>query len=162
MPQLDFATWPSQIIWLVIAFGILYLVISKLALPKIGGVIELRQNRIASDLDEAQRLKDDSEKAIAAYEAALAEARAEAHIIARQTRDILKGEIEVERADFNAQLNERLAEAEMRIAATKADVMKSLEQMAYDSTDAIVTQLTGSKAIAPTIKKAVSKANRDN
>ncbi len=162
MPQLDFATWPSQIIWLVIAFGILYLVISKLALPKIGGAIELRQNRIASDLDEAQRLKDNSEKAIAAYEAALAEARAKAHIIARQTRDILKGEIEAERAGLDAQLNERLAEAEMRIGATKAGVMKSLEQLAYDSTEAIVTQLTGTKAIASVIKKAISEANRGN
>ena len=78
MPQLDFSMWPPQLIWLAITFGVLYILISKFALPKIGGTIEQRQNRIANDLDEAQRLKDDTEKAIAAYEAALAEARAKA------------------------------------------------------------------------------------
>ncbi len=159
MPQLDFATWPPQIIWLLITFSILYLVISKFALPKIGGAIESRQNRIASDLDEAQRLKDDSEKAIAAYETALAEAKAKAHAIAQQTRDTLKAEIEAERATLDAQLNERLADAEARIAATKAEALKSVEQVASDAAGAIVSQLIGSKPTAAAVKKAVSDVN---
>lgn len=159
MPQLDFATWPPQIIWLVITFGILYLVVSKFALPKIGGAIESRQNRIASDLDEAQRLKDDSEKAIAAYETALAEAKAKAHAIAQQTRDTLKAEIEAERATLDAQLNERLADAEARIAATKAEALKSVEQVASDAAGVIVGQLIGSKPTAAAVKKAVSDVN---
>ena len=158
MPQLDFATWPPQLIWLAITFGILYLVISKFALPKIGGTIESRQNRIASDLDEAQRLKDDSEKAIAAYEAALAEAKAKAHGIAQETRDTLKAEIEAERAALDAQLNERLAKAEESIAATKAEALKSVEQVASDAAGAIVSQLIGSKATAAAVKKAIADA----
>ena len=158
MPQLDFATWPPQLIWLAITFGILYLVISKFALPKIGGTIESRQNRIASDLDEAQRLKDDSEKAIAAYEAALAEAKAKAHGIAQETRDTLKAEIEAERAALDAQLNERLAKAEEAIAATKAEALKSVEQVASDAAGAIVSQLIGSKATAAAVKKAIADA----
>lgn len=156
MPQLDFATWPPQLIWLAITFGILYLVISKFALPKIGGTIESRQNRIASDLDEAQRLKDDSEKAIAAYEAALAEAKAKAHGIAQETRDTLKAEIEAERAALDAELNERLAKAEASIAATKAEALKSVEQVAADAAGAIVTQLIGGKTTAAAVKKAIA------
>ncbi len=157
MPQLDFATWPPQLIWLAITFGILYLVVSKFALPKIGGTIESRQNRIASDLDEAQRLKDDSEKAIAAYETALAEAKARAHGIAQETRDTLKAEIEAERAALDAQLNSRLADAEARIAATKAEALKSVEQVASDAAGAIVSQLIGTKATAAAVKKAVGQ-----
>ena len=157
MPQLDFATWPPQLIWLAITFGILYLVVSKFALPKIGGTIESRQNRIASDLDEAQRLKDDSEKAIAAYETALAEAKARAHGIAQETRDTLKAEIEAERAALDAQLNSRLADAEARITATKAEALKSVEQVASDAAGAIVSQLIGTKATAAAVKKAVGQ-----
>ena len=158
MPQLDFSTWPPQIIWLVITFGILYLVISKFALPKIGGAIESRQNRIASDLDEAQRLKDESERAIAAYETALAEAKAKAHGIAQETRDTLKAEIEAERNALDEKLNERLAEAEARISATKADALKSVEEVAGEAAGAIVSQLIGKKTSAADIKKAVADA----
>ncbi len=159
MPQLDFATWPPQIIWLVITFGILYLVISKFALPKIGGAIESRQNRIASDLDEAQRLKDESERAVAAYEAALAEAKAKAHGIAQETRDRLKAEIDAERTALDAKLNERLAEAEARIAGTKAEALKSVEEVAAEAAAAIVSQLIGKKASAADVKKAIADAN---
>ena len=153
MPQLDFATWPSQIIWLVITFGFLYVVIVKFALPKIGGTIESRQNRIASDLDEAQRLKDESEKAIVAYETALAEAKARAHAIAQETRDALKAEIEAERTALDAQLTERLEVAESRIGATKAEALKSVEQVASEAAGAIVGQLIGSRASAAAIKR---------
>ena len=159
MPQLDFSMWPPQIIWLVITFGILYMVISKFALPKIGGAIESRQNRIASDLDEAQRLKDESERAIAAYETALAEAKAKAHGIAQETRDTLKAEIEAERNALDAKLNERLAEAEARISATKADALKSVEEVAGEAAGAIVSRLIGKKASSADIKKAVADAS---
>lgn len=159
MPQLDFSTWPSQLIWLAITFSALYILISKFALPKIGGTIEQRQNRIATDLDEAQRLKDDTEKAIAAYEAALAEAKAKAHGIAQETRDILNAEMDEERAKLDAQLNARMVEAETRIAKTKADALKNVEQVAIDTASAIVKQLIGTKTSAAAIKKAIADIN---
>jgi F-type H+-transporting ATPase subunit b len=159
MPQLDFSTWPSQLIWLAITFSALYILISKFALPKIGGTIEQRQNRIATDLDEAQRLKDDTEKAIAAYEAALAEAKAKAHGIAQETRDILNAEMDEERAKLDAQLNARMVEAETRIAKTKADALKNVEQVATDTASEIVKQLIGTKTSAAAIKKAIADIN---
>ena len=154
MPQLDFSMWPPQLIWLAITFGVLYLLMSKFALPKIGGTIEQRQNRIATDLDEAKRLKDETEKAIAAYEAALAEAKAKAHVIAQETRDTLNAEVELERAKLDAKLAERMLQAEERITKTKEDALKNVEQVASDTASEIVSQLIGSKPSAAEIGRA--------
>ncbi len=159
MPQLDFSLWPPQLIWLAITFGVLYLLMSKFALPKIGGTIEQRQNRIATDLDEAKRLKDETEKAIAAYEAALAEAKAKAHVIAQETRDTLNAEVELERAKLDAKLAERMLQAEERITKTKEDALKNVEQVASDTASEIVSQLIGSKPSAAAVKKAIADAN---
>ena len=159
MPQLDFSMWPPQLIWLAITFGVLYLLMSKFALPKIGGTIEQRQNRIATDLDEAKRLKDETEKAIAAYEAALAEAKAKAHVIAQETRDTLNAEVELERAKLDAKLAERMLQAEERITKTKEDALKNVEQVASDTASEIVSQLIGSKPSTAAVKKAIADAN---
>jgi len=94
MPQLDFSTFAPQLVWLAITFAVLYFIIAKFALPRIGGTIEQRSDKIANDLDRAQSLKDDVDKAIASYEQALAEAKSKAHAIAQETREKLGAEIE--------------------------------------------------------------------
>ena len=159
MPQLDFSTWPSQIIWLIITFGFLYAIIVKFALPKIGGTIELRRDRIASDLDEAQRLKAESEKALADYETALGEAKARAHAIAQETRDKLAAEMDAERAKLDAELDERLKKAEAQITKTKQDAMANVSLIAEETAGAIVNQLIGVSPKAADLKKAISKTN---
>ena len=108
MPQMDFSTFSPQLIWLAITFIGLYLLMSRVALPKIGGVIEQRQSKIADDIDAAQSLKNDTDKAIAAYEQALAEARAKAHAIAQETRDKLNAEVDAERQRLMPTLLKRL------------------------------------------------------
>lgn len=84
MPQLNPLDWAPQLIWLVITFGVLYLLMKWVALPKIGSVIEMRQGRIAGDLEAADKLRRETQEAIAAYEQALAEAKARAHGIAQE------------------------------------------------------------------------------
>jgi F-type H+-transporting ATPase subunit b len=159
MPQLDFSTYPPQLIWLAIVFFGLYFVLSRFALPRIGGIIEQRRDRIASDLDEAARLKDESEKALAAYEAALAEARAKAHAIAQETRDKLSAETERQRAEVEAQLAEKLAEAEARIADTRDTAMAQVKDVAAGAAGDIVQQLIGGRAVAKTkVTKAINDA----
>jgi F-type H+-transporting ATPase subunit b len=159
MPQLDFSTYPPQLIWLAIIFLGLYFVVSRFALPRIGGIIEQRRDRIASDLDEAARLKEESEKALAAYEAALAEARAKAHAIAQETRLRLSAETERQRAEAEAQLAEKLAEAEARIAATRDAAMAQVKDVAAGAAGEIVQHLIGGRAVAKTkIAKAISDA----
>jgi F-type H+-transporting ATPase subunit b len=143
MPQLDFATFAPQLIWLTLVFGVLYLVMARVALPRIATVIEERRDRIADDLDTAAQLKSDTDDAIASYETALAEARAKAHTIAQETRDRLTAETDAHRADLEGQLAARIADAEKRITATKDKALTSVRDVAVDVADAITQQLLG-------------------
>lgn len=143
MPQLDFATYAPQLIWLALVFGVLYFIMSRVALPRIATVIEERRDRIANDLDTAAQLKRDSDDAITAYETALQEARAKAHAIAQETRDRLTAETDAHRADLEGQLAARMHDAETRISATKDKAMSNVRDVAVDVADAITTQLLG-------------------
>jgi F-type H+-transporting ATPase subunit b len=143
MPQLDFATFAPQLIWLTLVFGVLYLVMARVALPRIATVIEERRDRIADDLDTAAQLKSDTDDAIASYETALAEARAHAHSIAQETRDRLTAETDAHRADLEGQLAARIADAEKRIDATKTQALTNVRDVAVDVADAITQQLLG-------------------
>lgn len=158
MPQLDFSTFSPQLIWLAITFIGLYLLMARVALPRIGGVIEQRQSKIADDIDAAQSLKNETDKAIAAYEQALAEARAKAHAIAQETRDKLNAEVDAERAKVDAEIADKIAKAESAIAATKAAAMKDVRKIAGDVAGDIVSQLTGSKITKSAVTAAVGKA----
>jgi F-type H+-transporting ATPase subunit b len=143
MPQLDFATFAPQLIWLTLVFGVLYLVMARVALPRIATVIEERRDRVADDLDTAAQLKSDTDDAIASYETALAEARAHAHSIAQETRDRLTAETDAHRADLEGQLAARIADAEKRIDATKTQALTNVRDVAVDVADAITQQLLG-------------------
>lgn len=143
MPQLDFATFAPQLIWLTLVFGVLYLVMARVALPRIATVIEERRDRVADDLDTAAQLKSDTDDAITSYETALAEARAHAHSIAQETRDRLTAETDAHRADLEGQLAARIADAEKRIDATKTQALTNVRDVAVDVADAITQQLLG-------------------
>ena len=127
MPQLNPLDWAPQLIWLVITFGILYLLMKWVALPKIGSVIEMRQGRIAGDLEAADKLRRETQEAIAAYEQALAEAKARAHGIAQEARNKLKDEVAAERAALERDLAAKSAEAEARILEAKVSALEGRE-----------------------------------
>ena len=110
---------PSQLVWLVIAFVLLYVLMSKLALPRVGAIIESRQKRIDDDIAEAGAAQEQSDAAVAAYEKALADARARAQAIANETRERQAAEAERRRKALEDELNVKLADAEKTIAATK-------------------------------------------
>lgn len=143
MPQLDFATFAPQLIWLTIVFGVLYLVMARVALPRIATVIEERRDRIADDLDTAAQLKRSTEDAITSYETALQEARAKAHTIAQETRDRLSAETDARRTDLEGQLAARIKDAEASITATKNKALSNVRDVAVDVADAIAKQLLG-------------------
>lgn len=158
MPQLDFSTFSSQLIWLAITFTALYILIARVALPRIGGTIEQRSDKIASDLDRAQSMKDDVDKAIASYEAALADAKSKAHAIAQETREKLSAEIEAERARVDEEIAVKIADAEKTITAMKTKAMGEVGKIASDLAGEIVSDLTGTKATAAAASKAVAAA----
>lgn len=158
LPQLNPDDFAPQLFWLAITFTLLYLIMSRVALPRIGEVIEERKDRIKNDLAAAERLKGETEKALAAYEKALAEARNNASGIARSTHDALTSEVNNEKAAIEAQLAQRLADAETRIAATKNKALASVSEIASDAVTAIVGQLTGTSVSKDDALRAISEA----
>ena len=130
MPQLDISTWPPQLFWLAITFFALYLMISRVAIPRTGGVIALRKSTIDGDLAAAQRLKLETENAVKSYEAALEDAKAKAHAIAMDNRNKLNAEIEAERGKLDAALGAKIATAEKKVAASRDKALQDISAMA--------------------------------
>jgi F-type H+-transporting ATPase subunit b len=158
-PPFDPASFGGQIVWLAITFGALYLLMSRVALPQIGGILETRRARIEGDLAEAERLRKETEKAAAAYEAALADARKNAQSIAEETRASIKADIDNRRADVEGGLNKRIADAEARIASTKAAALSNVDEIAADTAQALVARIAGG-ATAEEARDAVAAVNK--
>src|SRR6185312_16265950 len=118
-PPFNKETFASQLIWLAIFFVALYVIISKLAIPRIGGIVEARRGRVEGDLAEANSLKEQSSAALTAYEKSLADARGRAQTLGNETRERLNVEAEKTRRSLEGELNARLAKAEETIAGTK-------------------------------------------
>ena len=155
-PPFQSHTFASQLVWLAIAFVLLYVLMSKLALPRVAAGIEGRQKRIDDDVAEAGRLKQESDAAVAAYEKALADARANAQAIANETRDKQAAEAEATRKRLEDQLNAKLADAEKTIANTKQTAMTNVRGIAEDAATAIVEQLLGKAPSGQAVSDAVA------
>ena len=155
-PPMDAHTFPSQIFWLVIFFALLYLLMSKVALPKMAAVLDKRHKAIEGDLAKASALKHETEAAIQHYEKSLADARANAQGIATETRAKIADEIETERSALEKTLSTKLAEADSRISATKAKAMQDVHEVAAETAAEIVSELTGHKVSKEHAAKAIA------
>ena len=154
-PPFDKQTFPSQLLWLTLTFVALYLLMSRIALPRIGSILDRRRARISGDLAEALRLKGESDAAIAAYEKSLADARARAQALVNDSRQRQAAEAEAARKALDATLNARIAEAERGIAQTKSAAMVNVRGIATEAAAAIVERLIG---IAPSSPDMVAAA----
>ncbi len=157
-PPFQPENFASQLFWLVIAFVVLYALMAKLALPRIGGILASRQNRITEDLAEAERKRKQADAALAAYELSLADARNRAQAVANETRDRLNAQVEKSRHALEDRLNAKLAEAEKTIAATKTAAMANVRGIAIEATSAIVQRLTGAEPSGAAVERAVADA----
>ena len=155
-PPFNAQTFPSQLVWLVVTFVLLYALMAKWALPKVARVIENRQKRIAADLAEAAQLKQQSDEAAAAYEKALADARSRAQAIANETRERQAKEAEAARKAIEDELNARLAQSDKAIAATKDAAMGNVRGIAEGAAAAIVERLIGSAPGDQAVTQAVA------
>jgi F-type H+-transporting ATPase subunit b len=156
-PPFKTETYGSQLLWLAITFGALYFLLSRLVLPRLSGIIENRRQTIASDLDEAAAMKTRAEEAGAAYDKALADAKARAQALAQETRNKLSAETDAKRKALEADLARRLAEADASIAATKARAMGNVRGIAVETAAAIVERLTGTTPTPQTIEAALDR-----
>jgi F-type H+-transporting ATPase subunit b len=161
VPQLNPLDWAPQIIWLIITFGILYVLMKRVALPRIGSVIEARQARIAGDIETADKLRRETQEAIAAYEQALAEAKAKAHAIAQEANNKLKDDVAAERAALERDLAARSAEAEKRINQAKASALKDVNAVASETASEIVSRLIGVAPGKSEVSVAVAAARKE-
>jgi F-type H+-transporting ATPase subunit b len=154
-PPLDASTFAPQLVWLAITFGLLYLLLKRIVLPRVGEVIEERGDRIKRDLAQAEKLKSDTEQALANYEKALADARAQASSIAKGMRDKLTAEVDKERAKVEAQIAAKVAEAESRIIDTKSKALASVGDIAGEIAGAIVARLIGKEVSKDEVQRAL-------
>jgi len=154
-PPLDVGTFAPQLVWLAITFALLYVILKRVVLPRVGEVIEERSDRIKRDLAQAETLKAETAKALANYEQALSEARAQAGAIVKTMRDKLAEEAGKERAKVDAQLAAKLAEAETRIAETKSRALASVGDIASEVAGTIVTRLIGAEPTKDEVKRAL-------
>lgn len=158
MPQLDIAQWPPQLFWLAITFAALYYIVTNHIIPGVGGAIAARRERIEGDIAAAQQLKGETDAALAAYDAAIAEARGRAGVIARDNRNALTGETDRHKQALDAELGGRIAAAEQAVAGAKDRALADVSTAAADLAADIVTQLTGARAGSAELAAAVARA----
>lgn len=153
---LDQGTFVPQLVWLALSFGLLYLLLKRFALPRVGEVIEERRDRITRDLKKAETLKEETRLALENYEKALADARGRAHGIAREVRDKLMQEVDAERARIDAQVARQLAEADDRIKAGKDRALAGVNDIAAETAGAIVAKLLGTEVSKDEVQRALT------
>ena len=159
-PPFDPGSFAPQLIWLAISFGALYMLLSRLALPKIGSVLAERSDRIQRDLSEAERMKTETDAALAAYEQSLADARGKAQTIAKETRDRIAAQVDRDRQKADQENAAKIAEMEKQIAATKARALANVADIAADTAGSIVSKLLGRDIPAEEIRSALLARSR--
>ena len=159
LPQLDFSTWPTQIFWLVVSFGLAYILMWRVALPRIGSVLEERHNRIQGDLKRAKAASENAEQARQAFEVMLAESREKASAVMREATESIRNKMERKIKTSNASTAEKMAEAEKDIAEAKARAMIDVVDIASTSAAEAVAQLTNIKISQADATKQVKQIN---
>ncbi len=157
MPQFAIETWSGQIFWLFLSFGVMYFILSRFILPKIGQGLTDRGDRIADDLDEASRMQQQATQAEADYERALADAKAKAHNISETTRKSIDEELTAEAEASEDLFARKQAEADARIRKIKTAALGKIDDVAADTVGEIIAKIGGMKASAASVKSAISR-----
>jgi F-type H+-transporting ATPase subunit b len=155
MPQLDFSTWPNQIFWLLVTLVVIYFLLTRIALPRIGAVLADRKGAITNDLAAAEELKQKALKAEKAYNEALAQARADAAKIVAEARAGIQKDLDAALAKADAQIAAKSAESEGRINEIRDGALAAVTEVAKDTAKEIVAAL-GGKADARSVTAAVT------
>ncbi|MFI4997725.1 MAG: ATP F0F1 synthase subunit B [Hyphomicrobiales bacterium] len=159
-PPFEPEHFPSQLLWLAITFGAIYLFVSKVVVKRVGGVIAGRADRISRDLEEAAAAKTRADEMTASYVKALAEARNKAQGMARQMRDSMNAASESKRKAIEIDLAAKLASADKEIAARKVEAMSNVGAIAQETAAAIVARLTGQAANSAELKAGLAAASK--
>jgi F-type H+-transporting ATPase subunit b len=156
LPQFDLAQWPGQMVWMLLIFGLLFLLFRYVFVPAVGGTIAEREDKIGGDIGQARRLRDEAEAQSKAAAEELAEARAHAQRLAADAKAAVAAEASKRQAEEEARLGQVMAEAEARIAAARTQAMSQVRGIAAETAQAIVEKLTGSAPNADEVERALA------
>ncbi len=162
MPQLDVSTYSSQIFWLVVTFCVLYVLLWKIALPKVGEVMSQRASKVDQDLTSASNLKKEAETILADYEARLAAAKSDAQSVMKQAADEIAADAAKQNDALTAKLEKKMQEAEQRISEAKADALSNVMGMAGETVAAAGSKLVGVELSDKEIKAAIKSSLEGN
>lgn len=155
LPQLDPSTFAPQVVWLIISFAVLYFLMTKVALPRVTGVLEERQNRIDGTLEKAEAMRNQAQTAADAYEASLAAARQAAQAILAEARDRIAADAAARQSELGERLTGEIAAAETRILQAKHEAMADLRKLAADVAEEASRKLTGQAPDAKAVGKVI-------
>jgi F-type H+-transporting ATPase subunit b len=158
-PPFKTETFPSQIFWLGITFGLLFVVLWRIAGPAIQGTIAARRKRINDDIAEAQSARTDADAALTAYQVALAGARARAQVLAEENRKRINDEVDRAKAAADADAQKASRVADERIARQQTEAKAHVTKAAEDAAVAIVSRLIGDTVSSEDAASAVRAAN---
>jgi F-type H+-transporting ATPase subunit b len=158
LPQFDLAQWPGQIFWVLVIFAVLYVLFSRVFLPRVAGAIDAREDKISGDIGEARRLRDAAKADLDAAAGEMAAARARAQKVALDAQNEAKAAAQTRQAAEEARLAESLAAAEARIAAARAEAMGHVRAIAIDTAQAIIARLTGTEATSAEVVRVLDGA----
>ena len=156
-PPFDSANFTSLLVWLVLTFGALYLLMSRIALPRVANILEARHNKINADVLAAHAKRKEADQAAAAYQKTLADARTNAQNLAQETHAKLAAEADAKRHALESELAAKLAVAEKQIEETKTKAMANVGQIAQEATTAILEHITGKPADPAAVADAIAK-----
>ena len=145
MPQLNTEFWASQIFWLILIFSILYIIIWKIFLPKITEIIENRKSRIISDLNEAQKLKENAEKKLNEYTKIIEDTKKEAKRIIEDNKKKLENDIKSKKQKFNEEIEKELISVEKEIKSLKKSSISSINKIAVEVSSEVIRQIVGAE-----------------
>ena len=161
MPQFDPSTFASQIFWLVVAFVVLYLIVSRYAIPRLGEVMEQREKMVQDDLERAGQLKAETEEAIRVYEQALADARSQALGLLREAQDEISRINETRNREVSARIARQIKDGEERIAQARDIALAEVRTIAADAAGAIAGKFAGLDLDAAAVQGAVEAAMKE-
>lgn len=160
LPQMDVGTFPSQLFWLVLTFGFLFVVLSRVTLPRIAGGLADRRGKIDGDLGTAEASRKSAADALSAYEAALAQARARAQGLAEENRKRVIAQVDQMKAAADAEAQKAMSAAESRIAAERSKAGAQVRASAAAAAADIVQRLTGIAVSADDAAAAVDATGK--
>ncbi len=160
MPQLNPEYWVSQIFWVILIFGTLYIILWRIILPKINANLENRNSQILTDLDDAQKFKDQSEEKLSEYNNILNQAKQEAKKILDGTRKKVNRDIENKKNQFNLEISKEIENAEKEIKTLKLSSIKDINKIAIETSSEIVRKIVGTEVNSSSVSAIVEDTSK--